>query len=69
MTYKTLQLESVGDTATITLSRADKRNAISYDLISDLIRALQEVATNSAALAGAKYRGLANHGESVSIAL
>jgi methylglutaconyl-CoA hydratase len=48
MSYKTLQLAFDANTATITLSRPDKRNAISYELISDLIRALEEVAKNSA---------------------
>ena len=35
--------------ATITLNRPDKRNAISYELIDDLIRALDEVDKSSAA--------------------
>src|SRR5208282_3250089 len=33
--------------ATITLNRPDKRNAISYELIGDLIRALEEVSNSS----------------------
>jgi methylglutaconyl-CoA hydratase len=48
MTYQTLQLAFDNNTATITLNRPDKRNAISYELISDLIRALEEAAKNSA---------------------
>jgi len=48
MTYKTLQLAVDSGIATITLNRPDKRNAISYELIDDLIRALEEV-KNSAA--------------------
>jgi len=48
MNYKTLQLAFDSAVATITLNRPDKRNAISYALIDDLIRALQEV-TNSPA--------------------
>jgi methylglutaconyl-CoA hydratase len=48
MTYKTLQLDFDSSIATITLNRPEKRNAISYELIDDLIRALEEV-TNSAA--------------------
>jgi methylglutaconyl-CoA hydratase len=48
MTYKTLQLAVDSGIATITLNRPDKRNAISYELINDLIRALEEV-KNSAA--------------------
>jgi methylglutaconyl-CoA hydratase len=42
MTYKTLQLAVDSGIATITLNRPDKRNAISYELIDDLIRALEE---------------------------
>ncbi len=34
--------------ATITLNRADKRNAISYELIDDLIAALKQAANSSA---------------------
>jgi len=48
MNFKTLQLASDSTVATITLNRPDKRNAISYELIDDLIRALEEV-RNSAA--------------------
>ena len=43
MTYSTLQLAHDSNTATITLNRPDKRNAISYDLIADLLKALGEV--------------------------
>ena len=48
MIYKTLQLTLDSALATITLNRPDKRNAISYDLIDDLIRALDEVKNSSA---------------------
>jgi methylglutaconyl-CoA hydratase len=48
MNYKTVQLAFDSDIATLTLNRPDKRNAISYELIEDLIRALDEV-NNSAA--------------------
>jgi methylglutaconyl-CoA hydratase len=41
--YTTLQLALDSSVATITLNRPDKRNAISYELIDDLIRALEEV--------------------------
>jgi len=44
MTYKTIQLAYDGAVATITLNRPEKRNAISFDLIDDLLRALDEVA-------------------------
>ena len=40
MTYKTIQLAYDGGVATITLNRPEKRNAISFDLIDDLLRAL-----------------------------
>jgi len=48
MTYKTLQLAFDSGIATITLNRPDKRNAISYELIDDLIRALEEVINSPA---------------------
>ncbi len=44
MNYKTLQLAFDSDCSRLlTLNRPDKRNAISYELIDDLIRALEEV--------------------------
>ena len=43
MNYKTLQLDFDSEIATITLDRPDKRNAISHELIEDLIHALREV--------------------------
>src|SRR6202167_4663530 len=48
MTYKTIQLPYESGIATITLSRPEKRNAISFELIDDLLRALQEVETSDA---------------------
>src|SRR5271165_3265503 len=48
MTYKTLHLNFDTTVATLTLNRPDKRNAISYELIGDLIRALDEVNNSSA---------------------
>jgi methylglutaconyl-CoA hydratase len=48
MTYKTLQLAYEGSVATITLARPEKRNAISFDLIDDLLRALDEVEKSEA---------------------
>ena len=47
MDYKTLQLEHDAGIATITLNRPEKRNAISYELIEELLAALDEVATSS----------------------
>jgi len=43
MDYKTIQLAFDAGIATITLNRPDKRNAISFELIGDLRRALDEV--------------------------
>jgi methylglutaconyl-CoA hydratase len=48
MNYKTIQLTYDSGIATITLNRPDKRNAISFDLIDDLLRALMEVETSDA---------------------
>src|ERR1700689_1361139 len=48
MTYKTIQLAYDSFVATITLNRPDKRNAISFELIDDLLRALKEVETSDA---------------------
>ena len=39
--YNTVQYSETRGIATITLNRADKRNAISYELIDDLIAALR----------------------------
>ena len=44
MNYKTVQLTYDSGVATITLNRPDKRNAISFELIDDLLRALDEIA-------------------------
>ena len=48
MSYKTVQLALEGGVATLTLNRPDKRNAISFELIDDLLRALDEVAKSDA---------------------
>ena len=48
MTYNTIQLAYEGAVATITLNRPEKRNAISFDLIDDLLRAFDEVAKSPA---------------------
>ena len=48
MSYSTIQLAYDGRVATITLNRPDKRNAISYELIEDLLAALEEVAKSAA---------------------
>jgi methylglutaconyl-CoA hydratase len=46
--YKTIQLAQADHIATITLNRPDKRNAISFELLDDLMRALDEVEHSSA---------------------
>ena len=46
--YKTVQYAEDQGVATITLNRPDKRNAISYELIDDLIAALKQAASSSA---------------------
>ena len=43
MSYTTIQLAHDGAVATITLNRPDKRNAISFELMDDLLRGLDEV--------------------------
>jgi methylglutaconyl-CoA hydratase len=48
MDYKTLHLGHASSIATITLNRPEKRNAISYELIDDLLAALDDVAESSA---------------------
>ncbi|MGC2196978.1 MAG: enoyl-CoA hydratase-related protein [Terriglobales bacterium] len=48
MGFNTIQLAYHGGVATITLNRPDKRNAISYELIQDLLAALDEVAQSPA---------------------
>ncbi|MGB8887923.1 MAG: enoyl-CoA hydratase-related protein [Candidatus Korobacteraceae bacterium] len=47
-TYSTLLLAYDGLVATVTLNRPDKRNAISYELIGDMLRALAEVESSTA---------------------
>ena len=48
MNYKTIQLAYDSGIATITLNRPDKRNAISFELIDDLLHALKEVEISNA---------------------
>jgi methylglutaconyl-CoA hydratase len=48
MSYNTVQLAYDARVATITLNRPDKRNAISFELIDDLLRALDEAAKSDA---------------------
>ena len=48
MNFTTLQLAYDDRVATLTLNRPEKRNAISFELIDDLLRALDEVAKSPA---------------------
>lgn len=48
MSYSTIQLAFDSGIATLTLNRPDRRNAISYELIDDLLRALEEVKASAA---------------------
>jgi methylglutaconyl-CoA hydratase len=48
MSYSTIQVAYDSAVATITLNRPDKRNAISYQLIEDLLAAFDEVAKSKA---------------------
>jgi methylglutaconyl-CoA hydratase len=48
MNYKTIQLTHDSGVATITLNRPDKRNAISFELIDDLLDAFKEVESSNA---------------------
>ena len=48
MRYSTLTLDYDGPLAVLTLNRPDKRNAISYELIDELLRALEEMEKSAA---------------------
>jgi methylglutaconyl-CoA hydratase len=48
MGYNTVQLAYEGQVAIVTLNRPEKRNAISFELIDDLLRALDDVAKSDA---------------------
>src|SRR5579872_5822771 len=50
MNYNTIQVAYDGRVATLTLNRPDKRNAISFELIEDLVHALDEIAKSEAIL-------------------
>ncbi|MFZ0200987.1 MAG: enoyl-CoA hydratase-related protein [Candidatus Sulfotelmatobacter sp.] len=47
-TLNTVKLDQTAGIATITLDRPEKRNAISFDLIDDLLRTLRQVETSEA---------------------
>src|SRR5881275_3102635 len=46
--FKTLLLSESGGIATITFNRPDKRNAVSFELVADLMHALDEVEKSAA---------------------
>ena len=48
MPYQTLHLESAGEIATITLNRPEKRNAISAEMIADILSAFDQVEASTA---------------------
>ena len=48
MGYKTLQLSSESNVALITLNRPEKRNAVSFALVSELLSALDDIERSSA---------------------
>ena len=48
MSFHTLQLEHAGEIATITLNRPEKRNAISAEMIAELLAAFGEVEASAA---------------------
>lgn len=48
MSYHTVELTYEGRVATLTLNRPEKRNAISFELIDELLRAFDEVAKSDA---------------------
>lgn len=48
MPYNTLHLESADAITTLTLNRPEKRNAISAEMIGDLLRALDEIESSAA---------------------
>jgi methylglutaconyl-CoA hydratase len=51
MNHQTIQLEFESGIAAITLNRPEKRNAISFELIDDLLQALDEVEKSDAIVA------------------
>lgn len=48
MSYRTVQVAYDGRVATLTLNRPNKRNAISFELIDDLLHALDEISKSDA---------------------
>jgi methylglutaconyl-CoA hydratase len=50
VSYKTLLVQQTGSVATVTLNRPEKRNAMSYELIDELLTAFSEIEQSSAQL-------------------
>ncbi len=48
MNYQTIQITYDARIATITLNRPEKRNAVSFNLVSELMRAMDEIASSPA---------------------
>ncbi|MGA2695767.1 MAG: enoyl-CoA hydratase-related protein [Terriglobales bacterium] len=48
MTYNTIQLKSDGRVTTVTFNRPDKRNAVSFQLVDELMHALDEAEESGA---------------------
>jgi Enoyl-CoA hydratase/carnithine racemase len=48
MIFSTITLQDTGGMALVTLNRPEKRNAVSYELIEDLLKALEQVRSSSA---------------------
>ena len=51
MAYSALKLDLTGDIATITLNRPEKRNAISAEMTTDVLGALDEIESGAARVA------------------
>jgi methylglutaconyl-CoA hydratase len=51
MTFQTLQLAHDSGISTITLNRPEKRNALSFELVSEILTALDEIEQSSAQVA------------------
>src|SRR5580692_4734104 len=50
MIYKTIQIAYDSGIATVTLNRPEKRNAVSFELVAELMKAMDEIETSPAAV-------------------
>src|ERR1700722_16638812 len=48
MIYKTIQITYDSGIATVTLNRPEKRNAVSFGLVAELMKAMEEIETSPA---------------------